>query len=54
MPAISTSVAGRTSPGSDSFSVAQAHHPIGSVLELVNLFRVFGFESFVHHITNAV
>ncbi len=33
-------------------SVAHAHHPIGSVLELVHLFRVFGFfESFVHHVT---
>ncbi len=30
-------------------SVAHAHHPKGSVLELVHLFRVFGFfESFVH------
>ncbi len=33
-------------------SVAHAHHPKGSVLELVHLFRVFGFcESFVHHVT---
>ncbi len=33
-------------------SVAHAHHPKGSVLELVHLFRVFGFfESFVHRVT---
>ncbi len=32
-------------------SVAHAQHSIGSVLELVHLFRVFGFsESFVHHV----
>ncbi len=36
-------------------SVAHTHHPKGSVLELVHLFRVFGFfESFVHRVTNAV
>ncbi len=36
-------------------SVMHAHHPKGSVLELVHLFRVFGFfESFVHRVTNAV
>ncbi len=33
-------------------SVVHAHHPKGSVLELVHLFRVFGFfESFVHRVT---
>ncbi len=36
-------------------SVTHAHHPIGSVLELVHPFQVFGFfKSFVHHVTNAV
>ncbi len=36
-------------------SVAHAHHPKGSVLELVHLFRAFRFfESFVHSVTNAV
>ncbi len=33
-------------------SVTHAQHPIGSVLELVHLFWVFGiFELFVHHVT---
>ncbi len=36
-------------------SVAHAYHPIGSGLELVHLFQVLGFfESFVHHVNNAV
>ncbi len=32
-------------------SVGHVHHPIVSVLELVHLFRVFRFESFVHLMT---